>query len=45
MPKQVYIEQGLFNICESVVNTIGGEILSTTTLITGKGQLYFLDKF
>jgi anti-repressor protein len=45
MPKQVYIEQGLFNICESVVKTVEGEILSTTTLITGKGQLYFLDKF
>lgn len=44
-PKQIYIEQGLFNISERVINTVEGEILSTTTLITGKGQLYFLDKF
>ncbi|MGL5752117.1 MAG: phage antirepressor KilAC domain-containing protein [Paraclostridium sp.] len=43
MPKQVYIEQGLFKISEKVVNTIEGEILSATTLITGKGQMYFLD--
>lgn len=43
MPKQVYIKQGLFKICESVVNAVEGEILSTTTLITGKGQMYFLD--
>lgn len=29
MPKQAYVEQGLF--------------LSTTTLVTGKGQMYFLE--
>lgn len=32
MPKQAYIEQGLFRICERI---------SITTLITGKGQIYF----
>lgn len=43
MPKQVYIKQGLFKVAESIVHTIEGDILSTTTLITGKGQMYFLD--
>ena len=43
MPKQVYLNQGLFKVAESVVHTIEGDILSTTTLITGKGQMYFLD--
>lgn len=43
IPKQPYLEQGLFKIAERVVNTVEGEILSTTTLITGKGQMYFLD--
>lgn len=44
IPKQIYIEQGLFKISERVVNTIDGDILSTSTLITGKGQMYFLEK-
>ena len=43
MPKQTYLEQGLFKIAENVVKTVEGEILSTTTLVTGKGQMYFLD--
>ena len=41
IPKQMYITQGLFEVCERIVNTRGGQIISTTTLITGKGQLYF----
>lgn len=45
MPKQVYVEQGLFKVSESIVRTSEGEIISATTLITGKGQLYFLGKF
>lgn len=40
-PKQTYLEQGLFSICEKLVDTPEGEILTTRTLITGKGQLYF----
>lgn len=44
MPKQVYIERGLFKVSESILNTSEGEIISTTTLITGKGQKYFLEK-
>lgn len=43
MPKQTYVEQGLFKVSEGVVNTIEGEVLSTTTLLTGKGQMYFLE--
>ena len=41
IPKQIYIKQGLFEVCERIVNTRDGEIISTTTLITGKGQVYF----
>lgn len=45
IPKQVYIEKGLFRITETIVNTSSGEKLATTTLITGKGQKHFLDTF
>ena len=41
IPKQVYISQGLFEVCERIIHTRGKDIISTTTLITGKGQLYF----
>ena len=41
IPKQVYISQGLSEVCERIIHTRGKEIISTTTLITGKGQLYF----
>lgn len=44
MPKQTYIEQGLFRVCEKIVNISEGEIISATTLITGKGQLYFTQR-
>lgn len=43
IPKQMYVEQGLFTVSENVVHTVEGDILTTTTLITGKGQMYFLD--
>ncbi len=42
--KQRYVEQGLFEIKESVVHTVKGDLMTTTTLMTGKGQMYFLDK-
>ncbi|MGL5327929.1 MAG: phage antirepressor KilAC domain-containing protein [Peptostreptococcaceae bacterium] len=42
-PKQPYIKSGLFKVCETIINTENGEKLSITTLITGKGQKYFLD--
>ena len=43
MPKQAYVTQGLFKVSESIVRTVEGELLTATTLITGKGQMYFLD--
>ena len=45
MPKQIYVKQGLFKVAESVVKTVKGELLTATTLITGKGQMYFLELF
>ena len=45
MPKQVYVKQGLFQVSEQIVRTVEGELLTATTLITGKGQMYFLELF
>lgn len=41
MPKQEYLDRGLFTVSEKIVDTCEGEIIVTKTLITGKGQLYF----
>lgn len=43
-PKQKYVEQGLFEVKESVAETVKGTIPTKKTLITGKGQIYFLNK-
>ena len=46
MPKQRYVEQGLFEIKESTVNNPDGSVrLTRTTKIAPKGQLYFINKF
>lgn len=46
MPMQRYIEQGLFEIKESNVQNPDGSIRTTrTTKVTGKGQVYFTNKF
>lgn len=46
IPKQKYIEQGLFKIKESTVNNPDGSVrLTRTTVVTGKGQIYFVNKF
>lgn len=46
MPMQRYIEQGLFEVKESSVQNPGGSVRVTrTTKVTGKGQLYFINKF
>lgn len=46
MPKQRYVEHGLFEIKESTVNNPDGSIrLTRTTVVTGKGQIYFINKF
>lgn len=42
-PKQQYVEQGLFQVKENVVHAVDQDFIRTTTLITGKGQLYFLE--
>lgn len=43
-PKQCYVEQGLFELKESVIHTVKEDLIRATTLLTGKGQMYFLDK-
>ena len=42
-PTQTAVQKGLFKVAESVVKAVTGDIISTTTRITGKGQVYFLD--
>lgn len=41
VPKQTYVEQGLFVISPTVVSRSQGDVESFTTLITGKGQVKF----
>lgn len=43
-PIQCYLEMGLFEVKETSVHTSQGDIVRSTTLITGKGQLYFIEK-
>lgn len=43
-PKQNYLEQGLFKTKEQTVETPEGEKLVVSTYITGKGQLYLINK-
>ena len=43
-PKQRYLEMELFEVKETTVYTQDGDKIRTTTLITGKGQLYFIEK-
>lgn len=46
MPMQRYVEQGLFEVKESNVQNPDGSVrITRTTKITGKGQLYFVNKF
>ncbi len=42
-PYQRYVDQGLFEVRESHISTIKGDLLKVTTLLTGKGQLLLLD--
>jgi len=45
-PAQRYIEQGLFELKKTSITRGDGTILvTTTTKVTGKGQVYFVDKF
>ena len=46
MPMQRYMEQGLFEIKETAITHSDGHIsISKTVKVTGKGQLYFIDRF
>lgn len=46
MPQQRYVEQGLFEVMESNVQNPGGSVrITRTTKVTGKGQVYFVNKF
>ena len=46
MPTQRYIEQGLFEIKESAIQNPDGSVrITKTTKVTGKGQVYFINKF
>ena len=44
VPYQRYIEQGIFEIVEYKYITPYGEKLNTKSLITGKGQVYLMEK-
>lgn len=46
MPMQRYVEQGLFEVKESNVQNPDGSVrITRTTKVSGKGQLYFVNKF
>ena len=46
MPLQRFVEQGLFEIKESNVQNPDGSVrITRTTKVTGKGQVYFVNKF
>ncbi len=46
MPAQRYMEQGLFEVKEStIMNPDGSQRVTRTTKVTGKGQVYFVNKF
>lgn len=46
MPMQRYVEQGLFEVKESNVQNPDGSVrITRTTKVSGKGQVYFVNKF
>ena len=46
LPTQRSMEAGLFEVKESVVDNPDGSVrLVRTTKVTGKGQIYFVNKF
>lgn len=46
MPTQRYVEQGLFEIKENNIQNPDGSVrITRTTKVTGKGQVYFVNKF
>ena len=46
MPIQSYVEQGLFEIKESNIQNPDGSVrITRTTKVSGRGQIYFINKF
>lgn len=46
IPQQKYVEQGLFSIKkETWTSPSGTKYAASTTIVTGKGQLFFVEKF
>lgn len=45
MPTQKAIDRGLFEVKESVICTGGEHRVTQTTYVTGKGQIYFINKY
>lgn len=46
MPQQRYVEQGLFEVKGSNVQNPDGSVrITRTTKVTGKGQIYFVNRF
>lgn len=43
-PYQKYIDSGIFEVKEKVIKTPYGDKIETTTYITGKGQIYLMEK-
>ena len=43
-PYQKYIEQGLFKVREYTYTTPYGDKVGTKTMVTGKGQMFFIEK-
>lgn len=43
-PYQKYIEQGLFKVREYTYKTPYGDKVATKTMVTGKGQMFFVEK-
>ena len=44
-PTQKSMNLGLFEVKETTVNTYNGIKVNKTPVVTGKGQIYFVDKF
>lgn len=45
-PTQKALDMGLFEIKKTVITKLNGNsLVTTTTKVTGKGQIYFVNKF
>lgn len=44
MPYQYWVDKKMFEVKEVIIITTKGDKINFTTLITGQGQLYLLDR-